>query len=167
MKTLLITGSNGQLGNEIRVAAASFPHFRFLFTDVQELDITNEVAVSQFFDENKIDVVVNCAAYTAVDKAEEEEELCYRINSRAVEILGKAALHSKAAMIHVSTDYVFNGKSFLPYTEEMEVAPASVYGQSKLAGEVALMNVNPEAVIVRTSWLYSSFGNNFVKTTLS
>lgn len=166
MKTLLITGSNGQLGNEIRVAAASFPQFRFLFTDVQELDITNEVAVNLFFEENKIDVVVNCAAYTAVDKAEEEEELCYRINSRAVEILGKAALNSKAAMIHVSTDYVFNGKSFLPYTEEMEVAPASVYGQSKLAGEVALMNVNPEAVIVRTSWLYSSFGNNFVKTML-
>lgn len=166
MKTVLVTGSNGQLGSEIRVAAASYPQFRFVFTDVQELDITNEVAVHNFFAAEKIDVVINCAAYTAVDKAEEEEDLCYRINCSAVEILGKAAAGFNAAIIHVSTDYVFNGKSYIPYSEDVPVAPASVYGKSKLAGEQALMQVNPLAVIVRTSWLYSSFGSNFVKTML-
>lgn len=166
MTTILVTGSNGQLGNEIRVAAPAFPQFRFLFTDVQELDITDSEAVTRFFTTESIDLIINCAAYTAVDRAEDEEELCYRINSHAVEVLGKAAARFNAAMIHVSTDYVFNGKSYIPYNEDVEVAPASVYGKSKLAGELALMQVNPQAVIVRTSWLYSSFGNNFVKTML-
>lgn len=166
MKTVLVTGSNGQLGSEIRIAAALYPQYRFIFTDVQELDITNEVAVHDFFAANKIDVVINCAAYTAVDKAEEDEELCYLINSHAVEILGKVSSAFNSAIIHVSTDYVFNGKSYLPYSEDVPVAPASVYGKSKLAGELALMQVNPAAVIVRTSWLYSSFGSNFVKTML-
>ncbi|MCE1155821.1 MAG: dTDP-4-dehydrorhamnose reductase [Bacteroidales bacterium] len=166
MTTVLVTGSNGQLGNEIRLAAAAFPQFRFLFTDVQELDITNAEAVDRYFASNPIAAIINCAAYTAVDKAEEDEELCYRINSSAVEVLGAAAARYGASMIHVSTDYVFDGKSYLPYREDFPVAPASVYGKSKLAGEQALMQVDPQAVIVRTSWLYSSFGNNFVKTML-
>lgn len=166
MKTILITGSNGQLGNEIRVASAAYPDFDFLFTDVAELDISDSELVNEFLASRKIDAIINCAAYTAVDKAEEEVELCYQINSHAVEVLGKAAARNGAAIIHVSTDYVFNGQSYIPYTEDVPVAPASVYGKSKLAGELALMHVNPNAVIVRTSWLYSSFGNNFVKTML-
>jgi dTDP-4-dehydrorhamnose reductase len=166
MTTVLVTGSNGQLGNELRRAVSLFPHFQFIFTDVEQLDITDAAAVTMFFESNTISAIINCAAYTAVDKAEEDEALCYRINCHAVEVLGAVALNYGAQMIHVSTDYVFDGKSYLPYCEDFPVAPASVYGKSKLAGELALMKVNPNAVIVRTSWLYSSFGNNFVKTML-
>jgi dTDP-4-dehydrorhamnose reductase len=166
MNTILVTGCNGQLGNEIRVASSEYPQFSFIFTDVDELDITSETAVRFFFNKHTIDAVVNCAAYTAVDRAEEDVELCYRINNDAVAVLGKAASDHGAAMIHVSTDYVFNGLNYKPYDEDMPVAPASVYGKSKLAGEVSLIKVLPQAVIVRTSWLYSSFGTNFVKTML-
>lgn len=166
MKTILVTGSNGQLGNEIRVAAKRYPAFNFLFTDVEELNITDANAINAFFEMNSVDLVINCAAYTAVDKAEEDIELCYLINQQAVELLGRAAASAGAAIIHVSTDYVFNGRAYVPYNEDVAVAPASVYGKSKLAGELALIQVHPSAVIVRTSWLYSSFGNNFVKTML-
>ena len=166
MKNILITGANGQLGNEIRVASGQFPQFWFFFTDVTELDICNREAVSAFVAENHIDVIVNCAAYTAVDKAEDDAETCYRINRDAVKNLAEAAREYKLDIIHVSTDYVFDGKSYLPYTEDMPVNPSSVYGKSKLEGERILMEICPEAVIVRTSWLYSSFGNNFVKTML-
>ena len=166
MKNILITGSNGQLGSEIRVASAHFPQFRFFFTDVQELDICNRETVRAFVAENHVDVIVNCAAYTAVDKAEDDAEACYRINCDAVKNLAEAAREYKLDIIHVSTDYVFDGKSYLPYTEDMPVNPSSVYGKSKLEGERILMEICPEAVIVRTSWLYSSFGNNFVKTML-
>ena len=166
MKNILITGANGQLGNEIRVASAHFPQFRFFFTDVTELDICNREAVHAYMAENHMDGIVNCAAYTAVDKAEDDAETCYRINRDAVKNLAEAALEYKLDIIHVSTDYVFDGKSYLPYTEVMPVNPSSVYGKSKLEGERILMEICPEAVIVRTSWLYSSFGNNFVKTML-
>lgn len=166
MKNILITGANGQLGSEIRVASAQFPQFRFFFTDVTELDICNREAVHAYMAENHIDVIVNCAAYTAVDKAEDDAETCYRINRDAVKNLAEAAREYKLDIIHVSTDYVFDGKSYLPYTEVMPVNPSSVYGKSKLEGERILMEICPEAVIVRTSWLYSSFGNNFVKTML-
>ena len=166
MKNILITGANGQLGNEIRVASAHFPQFRFFFTDVTELDICNREAVHAYMAENHMDGIVNCAAYTAVDKAEDDAETCYRINRDAVKNLAEAAREYKLDIIHVSTDYVFDGKSYLPYTEVMPVNPSSVYGKSKLEGERILMEICPEAVIVRTSWLYSSFGNNFVKTML-
>ena len=166
MKTILVTGSNGQLGSEIRIAAAAFPEFQFLYTDVQELDICDAAAVENYLNNHQVDAVVNCAAYTAVDKAEEDVELCYRINQYAVQVLGSATASGGIAMIHVSTDYVFDGQNFKPYTEDVPVAPASVYGKSKLAGERSLMEVNPEAVIIRTSWLYSSVGTNFVKTML-
>ena len=166
MKNILITGANGQLGNEIRVASAQFPQFRFFFTDVTELDICNREAVHAYMAENHMDGIVNCAAYTAVDKAEDDAETCYRINRDAVKNLAEAAREYKLDIIHVSTDYVFDGKSYLPYTEVMPVNPSSVYGKSKLEGERILMEICPEAVIVRTSWLYSSFGNNFVKTML-
>ena len=166
MKNILITGANGQLGNEIRVASGHFPQFRFFFTDVTELDICNREAVSAYVAENHMHAIVNCAAYTAVDKAEDDAETCYRINRDAVKNLAEAAREYKLDIIHVSTDYVFDGKSYLPYTEVMPVNPSSVYGKSKLEGERILMEICPEAVIVRTSWLYSSFGNNFVKTML-
>ena len=166
MKNILITGSNGQLGNEIRVASTLFPQFRFFFTDVQELDICDKDAVRAFIAANNLDILVNCAAYTAVDKAEDDAETCYRINCDAVKNLAEASREYKLDIIHISTDYVFDGKSYLPYTEDMEVNPSSVYGKSKLEGERILMEICPEAVIVRTSWLYSSFGNNFVKTML-
>ena len=166
MKKILITGANGQLGSEIRVASAQFPQFRFFFTDVTELDICNREAVHAYMAENHMDGIVNCAAYTAVDKAEDDAETCYRINRDAVKNLAEAAREYKLDIIHVSTDYVFDGKNYLPYTEVMPVNPSSVYGKSKLEGERILMEICPEAVIVRTSWLYSSFGNNFVKTML-
>lgn len=166
MKNILITGANGQLGNEIRVASGQFPQFRFFFTDVTELDICNREAVHAYMAENHMDGIVNCAAYTAVDKAEDDAETCYRINRDAVKNLAEAAREYKLDIIHVSTDYVFDGKNYLPYTEVMPVNPSSVYGKSKLEGERILMEICPEAVIVRTSWLYSSFGNNFVKTML-
>ncbi|MDD6209542.1 MAG: dTDP-4-dehydrorhamnose reductase [Bacteroidales bacterium] len=164
MKNILVTGSNGQLGNELRLLAGDYPQFRFLFTDIEELDITNKEAVSAFIRTNDIHYIVNCAAYTAVDKAEEDEALCFRINHEAVENLAQAATGQGARLLHVSTDYVFDGTSQTPYRETDPVAPQTVYGRSKLAGEKAALRDCPECVIVRTAWLYSSFGNNFVKT---
>jgi dTDP-4-dehydrorhamnose reductase len=163
-QTILITGSHGQLGNEMQNAAVGYPQFRYIFTDVDELDICDKAAVEAFIVNNKVNIIVNCAAYTAVDKAEEDVELCYKINRDAVKNLGEVAVAYGVKVIHVSTDYVFDGKSYLPYTEDQQVCPATVYGQSKLAGEEALMAVNKQSVIIRTAWLYSSFGNNFVKT---
>jgi len=164
MQKVLITGSNGQLGNEIRVLSNQFPEFEFIFTDVDELDITNRNALNSFFESNHPDILINCAAYTAVDKAEDDRDNAFKINEYAVGLLGEIAHRYGARMIHVSTDYVFDGKSCVPYTENIPVNPSTIYGQSKQAGEERLMKVCPAAVIVRTSWLYSSFGNNFVKT---
>ena len=162
--TILITGSNGQLGNEMRVIAAQYPAINFIFTDIAELDLTNMEALQQFFTQNKPQIVVNCAAYTAVDKAEEDVDLCYLVNKTAVENLAKACAANQVKLLHVSTDYVFDGSSFVPYTEDMPVCPTSVYGKSKLAGEEVAMANCAQTAIIRTSWLYSSFGNNFVKT---
>ena len=166
MQTVLVTGSKGQLGNEIQVLAPAYPQFNFIFTDVEELDICKREVVDGFFSENKIDFLINCAAYTAVDKAEDDEEKCYQINKDAVGYLGEASACHGVKMLHVSTDYVFDGKSYIPYTEDAPVSPATVYGRSKAEGEQRLVSVLQSAVIVRTSWLYSSFGNNFVKTML-
>jgi dTDP-4-dehydrorhamnose reductase len=166
MQTVLVTGSKGQLGNEIQVLAPSYPQFNFIFTDVDELDICNRRSVDDFFVVHKIDFLINCAAYTAVDKAEEDRLMCYQINKDAIGYLGEASARHGVKMLHVSTDYVFDGKSYIPYTEEMPMSPATVYGQSKAEGEQLLASVLQNAVIVRTSWLYSSFGNNFVKTML-
>lgn len=166
MKTILVTGANGQLGNSIRLLAKHYPQYNFLFTDVDTLDITDPQAVGKAIKDNQVDYVVNCAAYTAVDKAEDDEELCRRLNSYAVGVLGKAAHEAGAKMVHVSTDYVFSGTSYLPYKETDETRPVSAYGRTKLAGEQILQEVCPEAVIIRTAWLYSEFGSNFVKTVL-
>jgi len=164
MTTILITGSNGQLGNEMQQAAVRFPDFNYIYTDVAELDICDKSALDAFVKANNVNVIVNCAAYTAVDKAEDDVELCYKINCDAVRNIAEVATENKVKVVHVSTDYVFDGTNYLPYTEDMPVCPATVYGKSKLEGEQALLENCRESVILRTAWLYSSFGNNFVKT---
>lgn len=161
---ILVTGSKGQLGNEIRVLSCNYPQYNFNFTDVDELDITNKVAVEHFFSIDKIDLVINAAAYTAVDKAESEIESAMLVNAKAVEILSEVSEKNGAFLIHISTDYVFDGKGKSPYKETDEVNPTSVYGNSKLEGEKAMQRISAKGIIIRTSWLYSSFGNNFVKT---
>ena len=164
MATILITGSKGQLGNEMRLASEKYPAYDYIFTDVDELDICNKSALEAFVTANNVSYIVNCAAYTAVDKAEDDEALCFKINADAVRNIAEVAAACGAKVVHVSTDYVFDGTNFKPYSEDQEVSPATVYGKSKLAGEQALMETNPQSVIIRTAWLYSSFGNNFVKT---
>jgi dTDP-4-dehydrorhamnose reductase len=164
MQTILITGSNGQLGSEMQQAAKRFPSFKYIFTDVAELDICDKNTLNNFVKENGVNFIVNCAAYTAVDKAEDDVELCYKINRDAVKNIAEVAQENSVKVVHVSTDYVFDGTNYIPYTEDMPVCPSSVYGKSKLEGEQVLMESCDEAVIIRTSWLYSSFGNNFVKT---
>jgi len=161
---ILVTGSKGQLGNEIRVLAEDYPGFDFIYTDVDELDITDQLKVEAFFVANKPQVIINCAAYTAVDKAESNEATAYLINATAVENLSKSAALVDALMVQISTDYVFDGKSYLPYSELDETNPQSAYGRTKLAGENAVFKYASKGLILRTSWLYSAFGNNFVKT---
>lgn len=163
---LLITGAYGQLGNEMRVALERYPHLESIFTDVDTLDITDKNAVDAFVALHQPNVLINCAAYTAVDKAEDDLALCYKINCDAVRNLGEVAQAHGMTVIHVSTDYVFDGTNHIPYTEDMAVSPTNVYGKSKLAGERELRKACPGAIIIRTSWLYSGFGNNFVKTML-
>ena len=159
---ILITGANGQLGNEMRVLSAQHTQHTYFFTDIAELDITSREAVSQFVKDNAIDIIVNCAAYTNVDKAEIDEDVAHKINSLAVENLGL----SGARVIHISTDYVFSGEACVPYAETDSVAPRTAYGRTKREGEVLLQAVSSKAIIIRTAWLYSTFGNNFVKTML-
>lgn len=166
MKNILITGANGQLGNEMRMLAAGHPEYTYFFTDVEELDICNEQAVADYVQANDIDCIVNCAAYTAVDKAEENAELCDRLNHLAPGYLAKAAARRGAALIQISTDYVFDGTAHVPYREEAPTCPNSVYGRTKLAGEQLATSLCPRTMIIRTAWLYSTFGNNFVKTML-
>ena len=166
MKSVLVTGANGQLGVALRNISDGFAGYEFYFTDVDTLDICDKAQVEVFVKLHNIDVIVNCAAYTAVDKAEDETELCMRINRDAVRNIGEAATLVDAKVIHVSTDYVFDGNGTHPYREDDATNPTSVYGASKLAGEQALLEVCPDSVIIRTAWLYSETGNNFVKTML-
>jgi len=161
---ILVTGSKGQLGNEIHVLAEDYPDFDFIYTDVDELDITDQLKVEAFFVANKPQVIINCAAYTAVDKAESDEVTSYLINATAVENLAKSAAMIGALIVQISTDYVFDGKSYLPYSEMDETNPQSAYGRTKLAGENAVFKFASKGLILRTAWLYSAFGNNFVKT---
>lgn len=161
---ILVTGANGQLGNEMQVLARKNLQHTYFFTDVQELDICDEQAVYAYVSEHKIDIIVNCAAYTAVDKAEDNVELCDKLNNIAPGYLARAAQANGAAMIQVSTDYVFDGTAHIPYTEEEPTCPASVYGSTKLAGEQNVMDHCEKAMVIRTAWLYSIYGNNFVKT---
>lgn len=160
---ILITGANGQLGNEMRrVSAVSSNHY--IFTDVAELDITNPDAIRKMVNDNHIEIIVNCAAYTNVDKAEDDYEMADLLNNKAVEYLAAAAKEVDATLIHVSTDYVFQGDRNIPCCEDWETNPLGVYGKTKLAGEQSLQRVGCKYLIFRTAWLYSSFGKNFVKT---
>ena len=161
---VLITGANGQLGNEMQVLAEENKQHEYIFTDVQELDICDEQAVRTFVKENGVEVIVNCAAYTAVDKAEDDQVFADKLNHLAPGYLAAAAEEVGASLIQVSTDYVFDGTAHLPYTEEVEPCPNSAYGRTKLAGEVAVMQKCSRAMVIRTAWLYSIYGNNFVKT---
>ena len=164
MKNILITGANGQLGNEMRVLSAENPEYTYFFTDVAELDICNEQAVLDFVKANNIHVIVNCAAYTAVDNAEDNVELCTKLNADAVGYLAKAAEANGAEFIQISTDYVFDGTAHIPYQETEPTCPNSVYGSTKLAGEQNALSLCSRSMVIRTAWLYSTFGNNFVKT---
>ncbi|MFW5851827.1 MAG: dTDP-4-dehydrorhamnose reductase [Bacteroidota bacterium] len=164
MKTILVTGANGQLGSELQEIAGNNSYFSFIFTDYKELDITNTLAVEQFFSSHSIDYVINCAAYTAVDKAETDYAGAKTLNAEAVGILAKEAYRTNIPFIHISTDYVFDGKNFKPYQEDDVVNPQSAYGKTKLEGENLAFAHHEKTMIIRTSWLYSSFGNNFVKT---
>lgn len=162
-KRILITGANGQLGNEMRRLGEVSPN-TYIYTDVAELDITNGDAVAQFVKENAVDIIVNCAAYTNVDKAESDEATAELINATAVANLAKAMKMVDGTLFHVSTDYVFGNEGNTPRTEDMPLNPLGVYGRTKLRGELAIAEVGCKAIIIRTAWLYSEFGNNFLKT---
>jgi dTDP-4-dehydrorhamnose reductase len=164
MHKILITGSNGQLGSEIRSLSADYA-YQFLFTDVQDLDITDRDALHKFLVENKINTILNCAAYTAVDRAEEDVQTADKVNHLAVKYLAEESKTLGITLIHISTDYVFNGEAFMPYKENDLTDPQSVYGITKRAAEEEMISLQiPNSIIIRTSWVYSTFGNNFVKT---
>lgn len=164
MKNILITGCNGQLGNEMRRESVRHTEFTYFFTDVADLDITDKRAVRAYVEDNRIDCVVNCAAYTAVDKAEDNKECCDVLNHLAPGYLAEVINERGGAMVQISTDYVFDGKAYIPYVETDMPHPETVYGSTKLAGEQQVLNACPRSVIIRTAWLYSVYGNNFVKT---
>ena len=161
---ILVTGCNGQLGNEIQLLEKEYPQHTYFNTDVAELDITNQLAVNDFINRHAIDGVINCAAYTAVDKAEGDKELCTTLNTVAPSYLAAAIDKRGGWIIHVSTDYVFDGTHHTPYVETDTPSPDSVYGSTKLAGELGVSKFCKKHMIIRTAWLYSAFGNNFVKT---
>ena len=163
---ILITGCNGQLGSEIRLLEGNYPENTFFNTDIEELDISDQNAVSNYVDSHDISGIINCAAYTAVDKAESDKELCTTLNVMAPAFLAAAIEKRGGWMIHISTDYVFNGHAYEPYQEDATPSPDSVYGSTKLASEFGVQKFCSRAMIIRTAWLYSSFGHNFVKTML-
>jgi|688.fasta_scaffold102674_2 dTDP-4-dehydrorhamnose reductase len=169
--TILVTGSNGQLGQEIqeltKLSLPGFLDFNFIFTDRSQLDLGDNDSIKTFFEKNQVDFCINCAAYTAVDKAETEKEICEQINSFAVAELAKQCQKQNATLIHISTDYVFDGSKNSPYLETDQTNPINHYGQTKLGGENLALQNNPKTLIVRTSWVYSKkFGKNFYKTVL-
>ena len=167
MYKILVTGGNGQLGSELKEIAPNYRDYNFLFTDIKDLDITNQNAVAAIIESNNINVIINCAAYTAVDKAESEPELSDAINHLAVANFAQIAKDKNIKLLHISTDYVFDGTNHKPYVVTDTPNPQSVYGKTKLDGELAMQQINPiNSVIIRTSWVYSKFGNNFVKTML-
>lgn len=165
--TILITGKNGQLGSELQVLADQYPNYSFIFKDRLELDITDNMVLHSFFNKNSIQLIINCAAYTAVDKAESEVDLAKAVNYTGVLNLVKICKEAQIKLIHISTDYVFDGQSCKPYAESDVTKPKGVYGATKLDGEQAILDTNlKNVIIIRTSWVYSSFGNNFLKTML-
>lgn len=166
MYNILVTGSNGQLGSDLRELASEY-NYNFFFTDRTTLDISDQKAIKEFVETNTINTIINAAAYTAVDKAEEDEVNADKINHLAVKNLARITKEKSIQLIHISTDYVFDGENFKPYSEDDATDPQGVYGATKLAGERAMQEINPQnSIIIRTSWVYSSFGANFVKTML-
>lgn len=164
LKQVLVTGSVGQLGQSIQTIPRDYSGFQFTFVDREELDLSNPSEIKAYFKKNDFDIVINCAAYTAVDKAESETELADKINHLAVKQLAEIAKQNNSALIHISTDYVFNGENHRPYIEADATDPQSIYGATKLKGELAFQKTNPMGCVIRTSWVYSEFGQNFVKT---
>lgn len=164
MKKILVTGANGQLGSELAVLSSKYPKYEWIFADRIKITLDDLSLLNVQLKEIQPDVIFNCGAYTAVDKAESEKELAFTVNHLAVELIAKYSSENNAKLIHVSTDYVFDGTSSIALDEEAATNPINVYGESKRAGEITCLKENPDSIIIRTSWVYSRFGNNFVKT---
>lgn len=164
MKKILVTGANGQLGSELNVLSINYPNYQWIFADRTKITLDNLDLLNTQLENIQPNIILNCGAYTAVDKAETEKELAFRINNLAVELIAKYAAENNVKLIHISTDYVFDGSSGIALNEEAPTKPINVYGESKLAGEIVCLNNCPDSIIIRTSWVYSKFGNNFVKT---
>ncbi len=164
--TILVTGANGQLGMELAQLVSKYPAYHFVFTTREEMPLDNFDLINEMIDRNQPKYVVNCAAYTAVDKAESDKEMAHRINAEAPGVIAAACLRNNARLIHISTDYVFNGNGQKPYKEDDPTDPVNYYGESKLQGEQQVMSQNSGSIIIRTAWVYSQFGKNFVKTIL-
>ncbi|MCV9927440.1 dTDP-4-dehydrorhamnose reductase [Flavobacterium sp. LS1R49] len=164
MEKILVTGANGQLGSELAVLSLNYPQYEWIFADRTKITLNDLEALQIQLEEIKPNIIFNCGAYTAVDKAETEKEIAFKINHLAVELIAKYTFENNAKLIHISTDYVFDGSSSIALNEEEETNPINVYGASKRDGEIACLKVNPKSIIIRTSWVYSKFGNNFVKT---
>jgi dTDP-4-dehydrorhamnose reductase len=164
MKKILVTGATGQLGSELLVLSSDYPKYEWVFTDRSQITLDNLEMLQSQLGAIRPDIIFNCGAYTAVDKAESEKELAFIVNHLAVKLIAKYTKENNVKLIHISTDYVFDGASSIGLNEEAKTNPVNIYGESKLAGEIACLKENPESVIIRTSWVYSKFGNNFVKT---
>jgi len=166
IKTVLVTGQNGQLGQSLKSLVPQYSQYQFTFTARDELDLSSSQSINSYFEKNKFDLIINCAAYTAVDKAEEQQELADAINHLAVKQLAEISQKNNSILIHISTDYVFDGANCRPYIENDPINPQNTYGLTKLKGEQAIQKTDCDAIIIRTSWVYSEYGNNFVKTML-
>lgn len=164
MKKILVTGATGQLGSELLVLSTSYSQYEWVFADRTKVTLDNLELLQSQLNEISPDIIFNCGAYTAVDKAENEKELAFAVNCEAVKLIAKYAKENSTQLIHVSTDYVFDGTSSIALNEEAETNPINVYGESKLAGEYYCIKECPNSIVIRTSWVYSKFGNNFVKT---
>lgn len=164
MKKLLVTGANGQLGSELAVLSSKYPQYEWIFADRTKITLDNLELLNVQLNKINPEIIFNCGAYTAVDKAESEKDLAFTVNHLAVELIAKYASENNAKLIHISTDYVFDGSSSIALGEDAITNPINVYGESKRAGEIACLKENPNSIIIRTSWVYSKFGNNFVKT---
>jgi dTDP-4-dehydrorhamnose reductase len=167
MSKVLVTGSNGQVGSELRALSSQYPQYEFTFSDRSSLDLSQIESIETFFSQHTFDFIINCAAFTSVDKAETESQMADLLNHQVIEALAKIAKKNKISLIHLSTDYVFDGKNFRPYVESDPTKPVNAYGKSKCAGEEELRSIAPaNSIIIRSSWIYSRFGNNFMKTML-